>query len=282
MRMVGKGFSGRVTPLFPTMMTQKPRKPKRKDTQAPHPSDPSDNVADEAIHKELGDSLVRAATTVSSLEAEQDSEGFDLEKTKTTQANKIASLKRRVRKLEKKRSSRTHGLKRLRKVGATARVESSGDKESLGENASKQGRINAIDADEDITLGKKENVVEEVVDAAQVSIAATTVTITTKEITLAQALATLKTSKPMVKGIAFQEPSTTITTTNNNNFLTTIIGTSGKENNERRTYKPMKKESSYHAYEEACLKAKIEADHELAQRLQAESKEGLSVKEKAK
>ncbi|GKD16200.1 hypothetical protein Tco_1205358, partial [Tanacetum coccineum] len=55
--------------------TQKPRKPKRKDTQVPPPSDPSDNVADEVVHKELGDSLVRAATTASSLEAEQDSGG---------------------------------------------------------------------------------------------------------------------------------------------------------------------------------------------------------------
>ncbi|GKA81738.1 hypothetical protein Tco_0788430, partial [Tanacetum coccineum] len=321
-------------------------KPKRKDTQIPQSSDPSDNIADEAVHKELGDSLVRAATTASSLEAEQDSDNItktrskatpnesnslgttsgggprgnthrsdedrlklnelmelctnlqkkvlDLEKTKTTQANKIASLKRRVRKLEKKRSSRTHGLKRLRKVGATARVESSGDKESLGENASKQGRINAIDADEDITLvnvqnvdeemfdvdaldgeevfvtGQNENVVEEVVDATQVSTAATTVTITTKEITLAQAHTTLKTSKPKDtgKGIMIEEPM-----------------------------KPMKKKVQIMLNEEAALKlqagfdeeerlarekdkanvalieewddiqAKIEADHELAQRL---------------
>ncbi|GKG49716.1 hypothetical protein Tco_0518490, partial [Tanacetum coccineum] len=55
-------------------------------------------------------------------------------------------------KLEQKKRSRTHRLKRLRKVSATARVESSGDEESLGEDASKQGRINAIDADDDITL----------------------------------------------------------------------------------------------------------------------------------
>ncbi|GKG13644.1 hypothetical protein Tco_0350604, partial [Tanacetum coccineum] len=48
--------------------TQKPRKPKRKDTQVPQPSDPTEHVADEAVHKELGDSLVRAATTASSLE----------------------------------------------------------------------------------------------------------------------------------------------------------------------------------------------------------------------
>ncbi|GKG65423.1 hypothetical protein Tco_0675272, partial [Tanacetum coccineum] len=53
--------------------TQKPRNPKRKDTHVPQPSDPTESVVDEAVHKELGDSLVRAATTAFSLEAEQDS-----------------------------------------------------------------------------------------------------------------------------------------------------------------------------------------------------------------
>ncbi|GKB17345.1 hypothetical protein Tco_0851268 [Tanacetum coccineum] len=48
--------------------------PKRKDTYVPQPSDPIENVADEAVHKELGDSLVRTATTASSLEAEQDND----------------------------------------------------------------------------------------------------------------------------------------------------------------------------------------------------------------
>ncbi|GKG35679.1 hypothetical protein Tco_0440833, partial [Tanacetum coccineum] len=52
--------------------TQKSRKPKRKDTQVPQPSGTTDIVTDEAVYKELGDSLVRAATTASSLEAEQD------------------------------------------------------------------------------------------------------------------------------------------------------------------------------------------------------------------
>ncbi|GKE78666.1 hypothetical protein Tco_1544786 [Tanacetum coccineum] len=90
MRRVCKGFFGRVTPLFLTMVvqnqselgeglailtdphhtptiiqpstqpkkTQKPRKPKRKDTQVPPPSDPSENIANEVVHKELGNSLV--------------------------------------------------------------------------------------------------------------------------------------------------------------------------------------------------------------------------------
>nr|GEY18197.1 hypothetical protein [Tanacetum cinerariifolium] len=56
---------------------------------------------------------------------------LELEKTKTTQQNEINSLKRRVKKLEKRNRSRTYKLKRLYKVGLTARVESSRDKESL-------------------------------------------------------------------------------------------------------------------------------------------------------
>ncbi|GJR86873.1 integrase, catalytic region, zinc finger, CCHC-type containing protein [Tanacetum coccineum] len=123
MRRVGKGFSGRVTPLFQTMMvqnqselgegsanltdlhhtptiihsstqpqkTQKPRKLKREHTQIPQSNDPSDNVADEAVHKELGDSLVRAATTASSLEAEQDSGNITKTRSKET-PNESSSL----------------------------------------------------------------------------------------------------------------------------------------------------------------------------------------------
>nr|GEW54766.1 hypothetical protein [Tanacetum cinerariifolium] len=163
----------------------------------------TNNVVDEAVYKELGDSLARVVTPASSLEAEQDSGNInktqskatpdelsshrtdssggpigntlqsdedrlklnklmalctnlqtrvlDLEKTKTTQSNKIASLKRRVKKLTKKNRSTNHKLKRLYKVCLTHRVEPL-NKESLGDDASKQGRrIDAIDQDEDIT-----------------------------------------------------------------------------------------------------------------------------------
>ncbi|GKB57536.1 hypothetical protein Tco_0913722 [Tanacetum coccineum] len=265
MRRVGKGFSGRETPLFPTMMVQaqeemgegsanptdphhtptiiqpstsqpqkkqKPRKPKRKDTEVPQPSGPTDNVADEAVYEEMDDSLERAATTATSLDAEQDrgninktqskatlnepsslgtssgsgprrqetmgdtiaQTGFenvsktsndsllagvntprsdedslklkelmelctnlqnrviDLEKTKTSQAQEITSLKIRVKRLEKKGGSRTYGLKRLYKVGLSRRVKSS-DEDGLGEeDASKQGMIADIDDDAEINL----------------------------------------------------------------------------------------------------------------------------------
>ncbi|GKE56025.1 hypothetical protein Tco_1495210, partial [Tanacetum coccineum] len=124
---------------------------------------------------------------------------LDLEKTKTTQHNEIASLKRRVKKLEKKSRSRTHKLKILYKVGLTARVESSDNEESLGEDASKHGRINDIDADEEITLVSVQNVDEEmfdvnVLDGEEVFVAEQKVDANKKdddgEITLDQALMT--------------------------------------------------------------------------------------------
>ncbi|GJX86033.1 hypothetical protein Tco_0336807 [Tanacetum coccineum] len=51
---------------------QRPMKPKRKDTEIPQSSGPTDNVADEAVYKEMDDSLERAATTATSLDVEQD------------------------------------------------------------------------------------------------------------------------------------------------------------------------------------------------------------------
>ncbi|GJX40361.1 hypothetical protein Tco_0255351 [Tanacetum coccineum] len=78
---MGKGLTMHTDPHHtPTIIqsstqpqkTQKPRKPKRKDTQVPQPSGPTNIVADEVVYKERGDSLVRTVTTASSLEAEQD------------------------------------------------------------------------------------------------------------------------------------------------------------------------------------------------------------------
>ncbi|GJY70370.1 hypothetical protein Tco_0474073 [Tanacetum coccineum] len=241
------------------------RKPKRKDTKIPQSSGPIDNVADEVVNEEMDDSLVRAATTATSLDAEQDrgninktrsketlnepsspgtssgsgpkcqetmrdtiaqtrfenvskysndpllargntlqsgedslklqelmalcttlqSRVLNLETTNTTQTNEIASLKKRVKKLEQKKRSRTHGLKRLYKVDSSRRVESS-DEEGLGEDdASKSG-------------------------------AATITTITTAiidvDMTLTQALAELKSAKPKADKVVIQEPEQGTTT----------------------------------------------------------------------
>nr|GEW24832.1 copia protein [Tanacetum cinerariifolium] len=211
-------------------------KPKRKDTQVPQPSGPTKSVADEVVHKELGDRLVRAATTYSSSEAEQDSGNInktqskatpnesssqgtdsgggpkvlDLEKIKTTQCNEIDSFKRRVKKLEKRNRSRTHKLKRLYKVDLTARVESSREEVSLGEDASKQERrIDDIDVDTDITLlndADNEMFDVDMLGGKEMFVEGQDKTVTTEEITLAKALKALKTSKLKAKRIVFQDP----------------------------------------------------------------------------
>ncbi|GKC79038.1 hypothetical protein Tco_1129812 [Tanacetum coccineum] len=149
---------------------------------------------------------------------------LNLETTKTIQANEIASLKRRVKKLEKKNKSRTHKLKRLYKVSLRARVESFRDEESLGEDASKQGRrITDIDDDEDITLvndqidadaemfnvdtltGLKRLKVQEKGDVIkEPSVPVSTVTSSTKDSAATTTTATIPTPR---KGIVFQEPA---------------------------------------------------------------------------
>ncbi|GKD41634.1 hypothetical protein Tco_1261841 [Tanacetum coccineum] len=59
-------------------MSQTPRQIKRgQDTKIPQSSGPFEKVGDEAVHKELGDGMERAATTASSLEAEQDSSNIN-------------------------------------------------------------------------------------------------------------------------------------------------------------------------------------------------------------
>ncbi|GKF42827.1 hypothetical protein Tco_0126169, partial [Tanacetum coccineum] len=82
----------------------------------------------------------------------QGAEVLDLQTVKDAQAKEIASLKKRIQRLKRRKMSRPTGLKKLKKIGMIRRVESSEDQESLGapEDASKLGRsIEDIDADVD-------------------------------------------------------------------------------------------------------------------------------------
>nr|GEY46995.1 hypothetical protein [Tanacetum cinerariifolium] len=149
-------------------------KTKRKETELPHTSGPTTNIADKAANEEMDDCLERAVTTASSLEAKRDSGNINKIQYKVTlnepssigtslgngprcqetmrETIALTSLKRKVKKLKKKQRSRTHKIKRLYKVGLTARVDSS-DEASLGEDAFKQERIiDDIDVDEGVTL----------------------------------------------------------------------------------------------------------------------------------
>nr|GEV71372.1 alpha/beta hydrolases superfamily protein [Tanacetum cinerariifolium] len=202
----------------------------QKITHIPQSSDPMEHVTDEAVHKELGDSLVRVVTTASSLEAEQDKGHINKTQSKATP-----------------NESSSQGTN----SGGGLKVESSYDEESLGEDASKQGRIEAIDADEDITQVNDQDDVDKdmfdvnVLGGEEVFVEAgqneNVVNITTEGLTLAQALKALKASKPKDKGkgIMIEKP-----------------------------VKPKKK-------------GQIRLDEEAAKRLQAQEQEELSDAKKA-
>ncbi|GJR56071.1 hypothetical protein Tco_1406592 [Tanacetum coccineum] len=346
MRRVGKGFSGRETPLFLTMMVQaqeemgeglanptdphhtptiiqpstsqpqkkqKPRKPKRKDTEVVVAGVNTPQSDEDSLKlKELMEFCTKLQQRV-----------LDLEYTKTAQAQKITSLKLRVEKLEKKRGSRTHKLRRLYKVGRSARVVSS-DESRITLNSTHFDAdtdmfgVHDIDGDEvvvesEVAAMKKDdevNVVEEVVSAAEETVNAAT--ITKDEITLAQVLAELKSVKPKVttsitattKVILLQEPSESITTT------TILSKNKGKGIIVEEPLKMKKKDQISFDEQEAIrlqaefnkelrlarekyeanvtlieewndIQAKIDADYQIAKQIQAEEQEEFSSEVRA-
>ncbi|GJW13791.1 hypothetical protein Tco_0017924 [Tanacetum coccineum] len=384
-----KGFSGAVTPLFPTMMVQaqkeigegsamptnphhtpiiqpstsqhqkkQSRRKQRKGTEIPQSSVPTEPAADEAINEEnvpthSNDPLLSGEDRLKlkdlmTLCTNLQNMVLDLEHTKTTQALEIDNLKRRVKKLEKKQWSRNYGLRRLYKVGLSARVISSED-EGLGEeDASKQRRkIHDIDADEDITLKNvhdedmfgvndlegdevvvesevaakmkddEVNVVEvissiedslgdqedaskqgrkitdidqdaevKLVDETQGSSATnvevstaspTAATITNVELTMAQTLAELKSARPKTKGVVMQEPSETTTTT-----IPSKEKGKAQFDEEERIAREKEEANAALIAQWNDIQDKVETNYELAQRLQAEEQEELTIEEKSK
>ncbi|GJZ62538.1 hypothetical protein Tco_0618675 [Tanacetum coccineum] len=150
----------------------------------------------------------------------------DIENTKTAQAQEITSLKVRVKKLEKKGGSRTHKLKRLYKGRKIHDIDADEDITLENVHVAEMFDVNDLHGDE--VFVEKEVPIKEVSVVGKVNTAsiATTISaaiITEDEITLAQALAELKSVKPKVtiattattKGILLQEPSESITRVKN-------------------------------------------------------------------
>nr|GEV31740.1 hypothetical protein [Tanacetum cinerariifolium] len=225
MKRVGKDFSGKVIPLFPIMLVPAQEEELCKDKALNAENVPT-HSNDLLLSGEDSNQLKKLMEICTKLQQRV----IDLENTKTVQAHEISSLKKRVKRLLKKRRSRTHRLKRLYKVGLSARVESS-DEESLGEeDASKLGRnIVDIDVDAKTTLvnetakdqGRYND--EEMFDTnitttgikETVSTAAliTTVNVNPDKLTMAQALIEIKKSKPKGdKAVIEQEPEQGATT----------------------------------------------------------------------
>ncbi|GKD12691.1 hypothetical protein Tco_1197098, partial [Tanacetum coccineum] len=217
-----------------------------KDTQVPRFSVPSDNVADEAVYKELDDSLVRAATTASSLEVEQDSGGGPrCQETMgdTIAQNRFENVSKLSNDLLLARGNILRSGEDIQKLIELMELCINLQQRVLDLETTKTTqaneigrRIHDIDADEDITLvndnneifdldalvgeevfvaEQSGNVVGEVVPVIDTAstIPVSAATITNVEINLAQALAKLKSAKPKADKVVIQEPEHGITTT---------------------------------------------------------------------
>ncbi|GJT05217.1 hypothetical protein Tco_0839679 [Tanacetum coccineum] len=195
-----------------------------------------------------------------------------------------------VKKLEKKKKSRPHGLRRLYKVGRSRRVESS--EESLGDqgDASKQGRkitdldaeVTLIDetqgknddnlmfdtgvldgqevmADKDVSTADLVTTTGEVVTTANVEVTTASATTTTAdELTLAQTLIEIKAAKPK----AVTTAATTVAPVSTRLMDKGIVKDNGKAKMVKE--EPVKKFSK---------KEQIRLDQELAFKLQVEEEE---------
>ncbi|GJZ31896.1 hypothetical protein Tco_0576943 [Tanacetum coccineum] len=278
------------------------RRKQRKDTEVSQPSGPTEPMADETENVESvpthsndpllsGDDSLKLNELIE-LCTNLQMKVLDLETTKTIQALEIDSLKRRVKKLEKKQS-----------LGAQ-------------EDASKQGRkILNIDADEDITLdsthvdtdpdtfevhdlyGDEEfvEIEEHVVNAATTTSTTAITTVADEvEMTLDQTLIEIKSAKPKVKGIIMQEPSKSNLTISSQQ-PSQVNGLGSKDKGKEKMIepkKPLKKKDQVlfdeqeairlHAQFNEEARDKVETDYELAQRLKQEEQEELTIKEKSK
>ncbi|GJW66486.1 hypothetical protein Tco_0120910 [Tanacetum coccineum] len=217
---------------------QRSKRPKRKDTQVPQPSGPTTNVVDEVVNELMDDSLVRAATTTSSLEADsgsgprrQDTMGDKIAQTRFENVSKISNnsllagvntpqsdedrlklnelmefctkLQQRVLELENTKTAQAQEITSL-KLRVKKLEKKGGSRTHKLKRLYKGRKIDDIDKDAEITL----------VDETQGS---------RDEVTLAQALAALKSVKVQEKANVVEEPSESITTTPT--LTTTIAAT---------------------------------------------------------
>ncbi|GKC22974.1 putative ribonuclease H-like domain-containing protein, partial [Tanacetum coccineum] len=354
MKREGKDFSGRVTPLFATMMVQanqeegvdsgiptdsqqtpittqpsssrpqkkQSRRKQRKETEVPQ----DETHHDDSVPIPSNDPLLSGEdrmqlTELMILCTNLQKQVLDLEKAKDAQAKEIAGLKKRVQKLERKKKSRTTGLKRLRKVGESRRVESSEDKDSLGaqEDASKQGRsFEDIDKDAEVSLvdetqgrsddaemfdtddlhgdevivdmavGEKQEqsakVDEREVSTGVEDSVAPTIPVTTAAITTAATTTT--TTRPKARGAVVQEPNEFRTTTSSPQASqpskTKDKGKAIMIELERLARKKEEKANIALIESWENTQAMMKADKLLAERLQTREQDELTDEEKAK
>nr|GEW07916.1 hypothetical protein [Tanacetum cinerariifolium] len=195
MKRVGKGFSGRDTPLFPTMIVQAQEEIGNLEERTFRYLVPT-SVTDEAVNEEMDDSLERATTTATSLDAEQDRARVESFKDKS---------------LDEEDASKQGRIADIDFIEDIYLVNVHKDKDIFGVNDSNGDEVIVEDADMlfdvvDDLRGEEVVVSQEVplkevsatidVDEVNVISTATTTTATINDITLAKAPMEIKIAKP--------------------------------------------------------------------------------------
>nr|GEV40116.1 putative reverse transcriptase, RNA-dependent DNA polymerase [Tanacetum cinerariifolium] len=239
MKRQGKDFSGKVTPLFETMMKQKSKKPKKRINEVPQLSDSTNDVADGYVTTTSNDQLLV---------------------------------------LEKKANKKSHKLKRLYKIGSSTRVESS---EDAGRNDQDRFDTSVLDDEEVVAIEKEVSTACEVVTTVSVKVSTTAITpqVSMEEIILAKALIDIKTSKPKAKGIVMQDPSETPTPTP---IVSTQQPSKAKDKGKAKMIepeKPLKKKDQIMFDEEVAknLKAQLQAELEEEERIARQKEEEANI-----
>ncbi|GJZ88055.1 hypothetical protein Tco_0659837, partial [Tanacetum coccineum] len=257
MKRQGKDFSGRNTPLFPTMIVQAQEQEGEEPIADEAPND--ENVTTHSNDPLLSgedrlklNELIELCTNLSQ-------RVLDLENTKTSQTAEITKLKERVKKLERRNKSRTPRLKRLRKVGRTARI------------------VSFEDEDEEVTLidetqgSNDDNLIATTTTVNVLTLAQTLIEIKAakpKAVTTATTTTTTAVTRPKARGVVVQEPSEFTTTTSPSQPSQLPQAKDKGKEKMVKPEKPLKK------------KDQILIDEEIAQRLQEEMKDELEEEER--
>ncbi|GJW57185.1 hypothetical protein Tco_0103916 [Tanacetum coccineum] len=326
MKRVSKGFSGRVTPLFPKIVvqnqaelgegssmptdphhtptiiesstqpqkTQKPMKPKRKDTQVPQPSGPTDIVADEGRRINAIDA--DDEITLVNVQDDDDEKMFDVD---TLNDEEVFVAEQEVAakdvNLTIDEVTLAQAFASLKSVNPKVKGDVIKEPSVPVSAASAPTKVINVQDDVDAKMFDVDTLNDKEVFFAEQEVAAKDVNLTVDEVTLAQALVCAATT------------TTSTIPTPRKGIVITELGKLIKP----EPVKPTKKKVQIMLDEEIALKlqamideeeriarskeekineanivwdeiqAKVNADYQLAERLQAEEQEQFTIYEKA-
>ncbi|GKE22317.1 hypothetical protein Tco_1433829 [Tanacetum coccineum] len=326
MRRQVDGFSRDVTPLFDSMMVQateevdealdypldqpstsrpqkkqKPRRKQRKEIESPqHESEDEDHVPtfsndplpsgeDSSDINELMDFYLSLQEQV-----------LDLQTAKDAQAKKIASLKKTIMKLQRKRRSRPAGLRRLKKFGARKNEaqEQLNEEEIFGVDDLHGEEVTVEDTATEVivqdTVAETITTTETVTAAKEVTTVSGLTTTTIDELTLAQTLVEIAAKSKKVKAVT--TAATSITTaavtrpiakeqvpTDKEYAIQLAVEMEAEVKKEERERRQKEEEANLALIELwESKKATMEADRLLVERLQAREREELTNEETSK